>query len=85
MSFHDCRVIRGSRAVVITRDTAQMALECMQKVSEQGGFKHLRADDASFVSAAMQELEAAVALDPVPFDDDPVQTSDALGENHGEG
>lgn len=46
--------------VSISYGTAQDALEAMEKLAEQGAYKHLRADDASFVRRALAELRSVL-------------------------
>jgi len=55
----DCRVIVGDRPATISRATAEFALQAMREKAAGGYWKDAMADDASFVRAALAELEAA--------------------------
>jgi len=52
----DCTVINGDVKVVISRSTAEIALQAIKKRSEVWDYKGLLADDASFLRAAIEEL-----------------------------
>jgi len=55
----DCRKILGDKAVVISGNTVLVALRAIEEVRNQGGFRRLYTDDASFLAASIIELEAA--------------------------
>lgn len=58
--FKDCREIVGDKAVLISWTTAEEALRAMEHQASAGAYKELYADDASFVRAAIAELQKAV-------------------------
>lgn len=56
----DCREIGGHNpSVIISADTAYEALKAIRAQAAAGAYKHLYADDASFLRAAIRELEKA--------------------------
>lgn len=59
MKMKDCRIIKGDKAVIISRSTAVEALAAMVIVKGLGQYDGLMADDASFIQAEMRELEKA--------------------------
>ena len=55
----NCCVIGGDEKVIISKTTAMYALKAMGEKADNGGYKMLFADDASFVRAALEELRKA--------------------------
>lgn len=55
----DCTVIEGDEKVVISKTTADSALDAMKECARNGKYRELLADDASFIRAAMAELAKA--------------------------
>jgi len=55
----NCCVISGDEKVIISKTTAHYALKAIKKSAKDGAYKNLFADDASFVGAAIEELQRA--------------------------
>lgn len=55
----DCRRIQGGQGRIISRATAEYALEAMLKTYTKERLERMYADDRSFVAAAIRELQCA--------------------------